>query len=69
VIQQQLSKTTAQKFLESYHTNIFSKPKILLIGSKEHIHSKKYDITRSLPYGATPAVVAKELSDIIALKN
>ncbi len=66
VIEQYLQITNAKKFLDAYHNNIFSKPKIIVIGEDSNTqHSKQYDVTKALPQNSSPHSVASTLKKMI----
>ncbi len=65
VIEESLRVATAQKFLDSYHDNIFSKPKIIVIGTSLPIHSKKYVIDKRVASGISPQALRKEVQKVI----
>jgi hypothetical protein len=54
VIEDTLISTSAQQYLEYYHTHIFSKPKIILMGNSAHIKSTQFTIHSVLPKDVQP---------------
>jgi len=68
VIENILEITNAKKFLDVYHTNISTKPKIILIGN-DYIHSNKYIVYKILSHGVTPQAVASTIKNIIRKKD
>jgi len=65
VLENNLLSTSAQKYLDYYHNNIFSKPKIILIGATQPIKSSNYTITKTLASGITPRVLTNTLIKMI----
>ena len=66
VIEETLQVTNAIKFLDYYHKNIYSKPKILLIGNNSGGHSKDYVIHKTLPANISAKVLSKEVSILLS---
>jgi hypothetical protein len=62
-----LVSTSAKKYLDYYHNNIFSKPKIILIG-QANIKSNNYTIDRVVPATVQPQILVKTLKEVINLK-
>lgn len=67
VVEEQLQTTNANAFLDYYHSHIFSKPKILLIGNRLSFSPSNYHIEKKVPSNPSPRVVASALKDILTL--
>jgi len=65
IVTQTLQLSSAQKFLDSYHNNIFSKPEIILLGDAPHKHSKHYSIRRILPRNSSTRDIVQSLKAIL----
>jgi len=65
VITDTLQLSSSQKFLDSYHNNIFSKPEIVFLGHIPEKHSKNYSIRRVLPRNASARVVMQTIKEVI----
>jgi len=63
VLEENLLTTSAKKYLDYYHSHIFSKPKIILIGNQSGIKSSNYSIAKYLPEN----VQSKALVDTLNL--
>ena len=61
VLEDTLISTTAQQYLDYYHSHIFSKPKIILIGNSSNVKQTQYSINATLP----KHVQAKQLIDTL----
>jgi len=64
VIENNLQSTNAQKYLDAYHNNILSKPKIIVIGNIE-IVSKEYKVDKILNSSVAPALLAKTINNLL----
>jgi len=67
VVEEKLQKTSADTFLNYYHTHILSKPKILHLGNNSPLYSNNYHIDKKLPANSSPRVVASAVQDILTL--
>jgi len=65
IIEDTLLSTTAQKYLDYYHTHIFSKPKIILIGNANSIQSTQYSISSVLPKHIQPKTLTDTLKALL----
>ena len=65
VLESRLLSTNAKEYLDYYHNNIFSKPKIILIGDDLDIRSNNYTITETLPKYIQPQKLVKSLNKIL----
>jgi len=65
VLESKLISTNAKEYLDYYHNNIFSKPKIILIGNDVNIRSNNYIVTDTLPKYAQPQILIKSLNKIL----
>lgn len=65
ILEDTLISTSAKKYLDYYHNNIFSKPKIILIGNNQNIKSASYTISKTLPTGVEPRVLANTLTELM----
>ena len=65
VLEEMLQTTNAQKFLNAYHNNMLTKPKIILIGDKPKIHSSDYVITKTLSKNISPNIVARNVNEML----
>jgi len=69
VLESRLLSTNAKEYLDYYHNNIFSKPKIILIGDDINIKSNNYIITEILPkYTQAPKLI-KSLNKVLNTKT
>ncbi len=65
IITENLQLSTPQKFLDSYHNNIFSKPEIILLGSALQKHSKNYFIRKTLPRNASSKMILDSIKVLL----
>jgi len=65
VIEDTLISTTAQQYLDYYHTHIFSKPKIILIGDTKTVQSTQYNISNVLPKHVQPKALIDTLHSLL----
>ena len=66
VVEEMLQITNAKKFLDAYHNNIFSKPKVIVVGENVVLHSKQYDVAKTFPASLSPHNVATQLKSFIS---
>lgn len=65
VLEDILKTTTAENFLNVYHNNILSKPKIIIIGDKPKSNSSEYVISKLLSKNISPKVIAANVNEMI----
>jgi len=65
VLEDRLLSTSAQKYLDYYHSHIFSKPKIILIGDSSNIKSSNYTISRTLPMYVQAKILVSTLNELL----
>jgi hypothetical protein len=65
VLEDRLLTTSAQKYLDYYHSHIFSKPKIILIGNSSGIKSSNYTITKQLPENVSTNALVSALNTLL----
>lgn len=65
ILEDTLISTSAKKYLDYYHNNIFSKPKIIIIGNSQNINSSHYVVNKTLPANVEPKVLASTLAQLI----
>jgi len=68
VLESRLLSTNAKEYLDYYHNNIFSKPKIILIGDDLDIRSNNYTITETLPKNIQPQKLVQTLNKVLDSK-
>ena len=64
VLEDLLHVSTAEKFLDSYHNNILSKPKIIVLGDRNSFISKQYSVTKILPQSISPSTLANTIKQL-----
>ncbi len=67
VVEDELQKVSAEKFLSIYAKNIMSNPKVILIGNKPG--SSAISITKLLPRGSSAKSVSKAVDSLLAKKE
>jgi hypothetical protein len=65
ILESTLMTTTASKYLDYYHSHIFSKPKIILIGDEQNIKSTQYVINKQLPSFVQSKQLASTLKQLL----
>jgi len=65
VLEDMLISTSAHQYLEYYHTHIFSKPKIILIGDENKVKSTQYNINKTLPKHTQPKALADAIDSLL----
>jgi len=65
VIEDTLISTTAKQYLDYYHTHIFSKPKIILVGESSKVKSTQYSINAVLPKNVQPKALIHTLNTLL----
>lgn len=65
VLEDKLLSTTAKNYLDYYHTHIFSKPKIILIGDSLQIKSTNYMVHKILPAFVQPKLLVDNLNELL----
>lgn len=65
IVEDLLLTTSAQKYLDYYHSHILSKPKIILIGKQPQKSSTRYSINKVLPSAIQAKQVAKSLCELL----
>ena len=64
LLEEQLNNMDAKKFLDFYHNAIFSKPKIVLLGTQITLSTKNYAITKRLSAGSSTYTISQTLKDL-----
>lgn len=65
VLEDKLQTTNAENFLNIYHSNILSKPKIIIIGDKPKNYSSEYVISKLFSKNISQKVLATAVNEII----
>jgi BMFP domain-containing protein YqiC len=65
IIDEYLSITTAKKFLDAYHTHILSKPKIIIIGEHQELHTKAFSVHKILSPAQSQHALLKTAKELL----
>ena len=65
VLEDTLLTTSAQNYLDYYHTHIFSKPKIILLGNAQNIKSNNYTIDKNLPKMVSSKLLKDSIHELL----
>jgi len=65
ILEDRLTITNAKKFLNTYHTTILSKPKIILLGNIGDMHTTNFSIDKTLPLTSSPQTLLKTVKTLL----